>query len=47
MSAKREETRSRRLATLVADSARGRTVPPLTRPPSKRTAARVLAAKKK
>jgi uncharacterized protein YdeI (YjbR/CyaY-like superfamily) len=31
-SAKREETRRRRLAQLVADSAQGRTVPPLTRP---------------
>lgn len=32
ISAKRPETRERRLATLIADSARGRTVPPLTRP---------------
>jgi uncharacterized protein YdeI (YjbR/CyaY-like superfamily) len=32
LSAKREETRERRLATLVEDSARGRTVKPLTRP---------------
>jgi uncharacterized protein YdeI (YjbR/CyaY-like superfamily) len=31
--AKRPETRERRLATLIADSAAGRTVPPLTRPP--------------
>jgi uncharacterized protein YdeI (YjbR/CyaY-like superfamily) len=31
MSAKREETRQRRLATLIADSARGRTIGPLTR----------------
>lgn len=31
MSAKREETRRRRLATLVADSAAGRPVPPLAR----------------
>jgi len=31
MSAKREETRERRLATLIADSARGRTIGPLTR----------------
>jgi uncharacterized protein YdeI (YjbR/CyaY-like superfamily) len=30
-SAKREETRARRLAQLIADSAAGRTVPPLTR----------------
>jgi uncharacterized protein YdeI (YjbR/CyaY-like superfamily) len=32
VSAKREETRLRRLAQLVKDSAAGRTVPPLTRP---------------
>ena len=32
VSAKRPETRARRLATLISDSARGRTVPPLTRP---------------
>ena len=32
MTAKKEETRERRLATLIADSAAGRTVPPLTRP---------------
>ena len=31
MSAKREETRQRRLASLIADSARGRTIGPLTR----------------
>lgn len=31
-SAKREETRLKRLATLIADSERGRTIPPLTRP---------------
>jgi uncharacterized protein YdeI (YjbR/CyaY-like superfamily) len=36
VSAKREETRARRLATLIADSAAGRTVKPLTRPTSKR-----------
>ena len=36
MSAKKEETRRKRLATLVEDSKRGRTVPSLT-PPSKRT----------
>jgi len=30
--AKREETRTRRLATLIEDSAVGRTIPPLTRP---------------
>jgi uncharacterized protein YdeI (YjbR/CyaY-like superfamily) len=32
MSAKKEETRERRLATLIEDSAAGRTVRPLTRP---------------
>jgi uncharacterized protein YdeI (YjbR/CyaY-like superfamily) len=32
VSAKREETRLRRLTQLIKDSARGRTVPPLTRP---------------
>jgi uncharacterized protein YdeI (YjbR/CyaY-like superfamily) len=32
MSAKREETRERRLATLIECSRQGRTVPPLTRP---------------
>jgi len=32
VSAKREETRRRRLATLIADSAAGRTIGPLTRP---------------
>ncbi len=32
MSAKREETRLRRLATLIEDSAEGRTIKPLTRP---------------
>ncbi|MGH2556874.1 MAG: YdeI/OmpD-associated family protein [Actinomycetota bacterium] len=32
MSAKKDETREKRLATLIEDSARGRTVPPLTRP---------------
>jgi uncharacterized protein YdeI (YjbR/CyaY-like superfamily) len=32
VSAKREETRRRRLATLIDDSAHGRTVPPLTSP---------------
>jgi uncharacterized protein YdeI (YjbR/CyaY-like superfamily) len=31
VSAKREETRARRLATLIEDSANGRTIPPLTR----------------
>jgi uncharacterized protein YdeI (YjbR/CyaY-like superfamily) len=32
LSAKREATRERRLQQLIADSAAGRTVPPLTRP---------------
>jgi uncharacterized protein YdeI (YjbR/CyaY-like superfamily) len=32
MSAKKEETRRKRLQTLIADSAQHRTVPPLTRP---------------
>jgi hypothetical protein len=32
MSAKREETRDRRLARLIADSAAGRAVGPLQRP---------------
>ena len=32
VSAKKEETRARRLAQLIDDSAAGRTVPPLTRP---------------
>lgn len=32
VSAKREETRLKRLAALIEDSRRGRTVPPLTRP---------------
>lgn len=36
MSAKKEETRERRLARLIDDSAHGRTVPPLTPPPRKR-----------
>lgn len=34
VSAKRDETRGRRLAQLIADSAAGRTVPPLTRTPA-------------
>jgi uncharacterized protein YdeI (YjbR/CyaY-like superfamily) len=33
ISAKREETRLKRLATLIDDSAHGRTIRPLTRPP--------------
>jgi uncharacterized protein YdeI (YjbR/CyaY-like superfamily) len=35
VSPKRAETRGRRLDALIADSARGRTVPPLTRPGAK------------
>ena len=35
MSAKREETRATRLAKLIADSAAGRTIGPLTRPGAK------------
>ena len=35
VSAKREETRTSRLATLIADSAAGRTIKPLTRPQRK------------
>jgi len=37
VSAKREETRERRLAQLIADSAAGRPIGPLTRPESRRT----------
>ena len=41
MAAKREETRERRLTQLIADSAAGRRVPPLTSPiPRRSTAAR-------
>jgi uncharacterized protein YdeI (YjbR/CyaY-like superfamily) len=36
MSAKKEETRLRRLAKLIDDSAQGRRVPPLTPPPRKK-----------
>ena len=36
MTAKKEETRERRLATLIEDSAAGTTVPPLTRRPPSR-----------
>jgi uncharacterized protein YdeI (YjbR/CyaY-like superfamily) len=35
VSAKREDTRSKRLAALIADSAAGRTIKPLTRPAKK------------
>jgi uncharacterized protein YdeI (YjbR/CyaY-like superfamily) len=37
VSAKREETRERRLEQLIAHSAAGRTVPPLTRPGSEQS----------
>lgn len=37
MSAKREETRRRRLAKLIEDSAEGRRVPPLTPPTKKKS----------
>jgi uncharacterized protein YdeI (YjbR/CyaY-like superfamily) len=37
VSAKRPETRARRLAQLIEDSAAGRTVPPLTRPTGSKT----------
>jgi uncharacterized protein YdeI (YjbR/CyaY-like superfamily) len=40
VSAKRPETRQRRLDQLIGDSAAGRTIPPLTRPGSKRETAR-------
>jgi uncharacterized protein YdeI (YjbR/CyaY-like superfamily) len=35
MTAKKEETRERRLATLIESSAADRTIPPLTRPPTR------------
>jgi uncharacterized protein YdeI (YjbR/CyaY-like superfamily) len=35
VTAKREETRQRRLETLIADSAEGRTIRQLTRPPKR------------
>ena len=38
VSAKKDETKRKRLATLIEDSAHGRTVPPLTRPPKARGA---------
>jgi len=37
MSAKREDTRLRRLATLIRDSAAGRRIGPLAREPKKRS----------
>jgi hypothetical protein len=43
ISAKRDETRQRRLDQLIADSAAGRTIPPLTRPGEKRAAKRPRA----
>lgn len=39
VSAKKEETRARRLATLIEDSAAGRTIAPLTRPGTAKKAA--------
>jgi uncharacterized protein YdeI (YjbR/CyaY-like superfamily) len=46
MSARNEETRLRRLATLTADSARERTIGPLTRPSAKTTGRRARPRKK-
>jgi uncharacterized protein YdeI (YjbR/CyaY-like superfamily) len=43
ISAKRDETRERRLTQLIADSAAGRTIGPLTRPDKKRAAQRARA----
>lgn len=37
MSAKKEETRLRRLATLIDDSAKGRTISPVLRPPNSKS----------
>jgi uncharacterized protein YdeI (YjbR/CyaY-like superfamily) len=45
--AKREETRQRRLDTLIADSVRGRTIAPLTRPTPKKTSTRARLKNKK
>ena len=47
VSAKKEETRQRRLATLIADSARGRPIAPLARPTPKRTTSRVHSGSRK
>lgn len=47
MGAKREETRQRRLAALIADCARGRTIAPLTRAKAKSAAAATRSRKKK
>ena len=44
-SAKKEETRANRLAKLIADSENGRTIPPLTRPRSKRSRLRDSSVK--
>ena len=44
VSAKREDTRERRLAQLIEDSAAGRRIAPLTRPEPKRAAAKKRAA---
>jgi uncharacterized protein YdeI (YjbR/CyaY-like superfamily) len=38
VSAKKKETREKRLVTLIQDSAAGRTIPPLTRPPGPKRA---------
>ncbi len=46
ISAKRQETRERRFAQLVADSAAGRTVPPLTRAPAVRGSKRMSTTKR-
>jgi hypothetical protein len=42
-SAKQEETRARRLATLIADSAAGRAIKPLARPAGSAKAAKKTA----
>ena len=47
VSAKRDETRRRRLDQLIADSAQGRTIGPLTRTPARATAGAAKAAKTK
>lgn len=46
-SAKKEETRERRLATLIADSAAGRTIAPLTRPTGAGAKTRPASARSK
>jgi uncharacterized protein YdeI (YjbR/CyaY-like superfamily) len=37
ISAKKEQTRGKRLAQLIGDSAQERTIPPLTRPPKRKS----------